>query len=54
MKKQGNRSIKMKIGKTECIYDNLDPQFVTSFEVDYMFEETQTFLIEVYDMDDPD
>ena len=53
MKKQGTRSIKHKIGKTECIYDNLNPHFVTSFEVDYLFEETQTFLMEAYDMDDP-
>ena len=54
MKKQGSRSVKQRIGKTECIYDNLNPEFVTSFEVDYLFEETQTFLIEAYDMDDPD
>ena len=54
MKKQGSRSVKQRIGTTECIYDNLNPEFVTSFEVDYLFEETQTFLIEAYDMDDPD
>ena len=39
-------------GRTECIFDNLNPHFVTNFEVDYMFEENQTFLIEAYDMDD--
>jgi hypothetical protein len=27
------------IGKTEVIWDNHDPDFVTSFEVDYFFEE---------------
>ena len=53
MKKQGTKSIKHKIGTTECIYDSLNPHFVTSFEVDYLFEETQTFLMEAYDMDDP-
>lgn len=52
MKKQGTRPMKHKIGRTECIYDNLDPNFVTSFTVEYFFEETQTFLIEAYDMDD--
>jgi uncharacterized alpha/beta hydrolase family protein len=30
----------------------LNPEFVTSFELDYYFEETQTFLVEGYDMDD--
>jgi hypothetical protein len=52
MKKQGNKTMKMKIGQTECIYDNLNPNFVTNFEVDYLFEDTQTFFIEAYDMDD--
>lgn len=46
--------MKKKIGQTECIYDSLNPEFVTSFSVDYLFEESQTFLIECYDMDDPD
>lgn len=44
--------MKVKIGQTECIYDNLNPQFVTNFDVDYHFEDTQTFMIEAYDMDD--
>ena len=52
LKKQGNRSMKQQIGKTECIYDNLNPEFVTNIEVDYLFEDTQTFIIEAYDMDD--
>ena len=52
LKKQGNRTIKQKVGRTECIFDNLNPDFVKSFEVDYLFEETQTFLMEAYDMDD--
>jgi len=30
----------------------LNPDFVKSFDVDFMFEEVQTFLIEAYDMDD--
>ena len=40
------------MGRTETIYDNLNPVFVTNIEVDYKFEEQQTFLIEAYDMDD--
>lgn len=32
--------------------DNLDPKFVTSFTVEYFFEERQKFKVEVYDMDD--
>lgn len=52
LKKQGSRTIKMKRGRTECIFDNLNPRFVTNFPVDYFFEETQTFLVEAYDMDD--
>ena len=40
LKKQGTRTIKQFRGRTECIYDNLNPEFVTMFEVDYFFEET--------------
>jgi len=54
LKKRGSQVMKMKIGKTECIYDNLNPIFVTNLNVDYLFEETQTFLVEAYDMDDAD
>ena len=52
LRKQGTRTVKQARGKTECIYDNLNPEFVTSFEVDYYFEETQTFLVEAYNMND--
>ena len=52
IKKQGTKNIRVKLGRTECIYDNLNPHFVTQFEVDYHFEENQQFLIEAYDMDD--
>jgi hypothetical protein len=30
----------------------LNPHFVTNIEVDYHFEEQQTFLLEAYDLDD--
>lgn len=40
------------IGRTEVIMDNLDPKFVTSFQVEYHFEERQKFKIDAYDVDD--
>jgi hypothetical protein len=40
------------IGRSEVIWDNHEPDFVKSFEVDYLFEESQKFYLEVYDMDD--
>ena len=52
MKSHGTKTLKQKIGQTECIFDNLNPDFVTKVEVDYYFEENQSFLIEAYDMDD--
>ena len=44
--------MRVKLGRTECIFDNLNPHFVTNFDVDYMFEENQQFLVEAYDIDD--
>lgn len=32
--------------------DNLNPNFVKGFQVDYKFEERQKFKIEAYDVDD--
>ena len=40
------------IGRTEVIMDNLNPKFVTSFSVEYRFEEKQRFRIKAYDIDD--
>ena len=40
------------IGQTECILDSMNPEFVTSIDVEYRFEENQKFIIEVYDADD--
>jgi len=34
---KGNR--KTRVGNTECILDNLNPEFVTTIEVNYHFEE---------------
>lgn len=41
-----------RIGLTEVISDNLDPAWVKSFDVQYHFEQRETFKVEVYDVDD--
>ena len=40
------------IGKTEVIHDNLNPEFVRKILVDYHFEQSDRFKVEVYDSDD--
>lgn len=45
---------KKQIGTTEVISDSLNPQWVQSMDVDYMFETQQTFLIQIYDADSAD
>jgi hypothetical protein len=45
-------SVWHEIGRTEVIMDNLNPKFVTSFTVEYHFEEHQKFKVEVFDIDD--
>lgn len=53
LKKSSNgQHFKQMLGRTEVIYDNLNPTFVKNFNVEYYFETTQNFLIEAYDMDD--
>ena len=37
--------------RTECIDDNLNPDFVKKFVIDYYFEEVQHIKFEVYDLD---
>lgn len=48
------RNQRVKVGMTECILDNLNPEFVTNIQADYKFEENQNFIIEVYDADNMD
>ena len=48
-KKPGGYSL---IGMTEVIKDNLNPEWVTCFDVSYKFEEQQIFSVAVYDIDD--
>ena len=38
-------------GKTEQIENNLNPDFVTHFPLDYFFEKEQRIKVEVYDVD---
>ena len=40
------------LGKTEVIMDNLDPEWVKSFEVNYHFEKREYYKVVVYDIDD--
>ena len=37
-------------GRTEVIWDNLNPEFATKFMVDYRFEVQQKLKFEVYDI----
>jgi hypothetical protein len=46
------KAMRQMIGRTETIWDCHEPDFVKQFEIDYYFEETQKFVLEVYDMDD--
>ena len=39
------------MGETEQINNNLNPQFVKSFEVSYFFEREQMLKFELYDVD---
>eukprot|EP01006_Ploeotia_vitrea_P060002 TRINITY_DN75131_c0_g1_i1.p1 TRINITY_DN75131_c0_g1~~TRINITY_DN75131_c0_g1_i1.p1 ORF type:complete len:705 (+),score=70.83 TRINITY_DN75131_c0_g1_i1:34-2148(+) len=42
----------VQLGKTEVVWDNLNPHFTTPINVDYHFETNQTLIFKVYDMDD--
>lgn len=41
-----------KIGQTEVINDNLNPQWVTKITVDFHFEQQERFKVQVFDCDD--
>ena len=41
----------IKLGETERIDDNLNPDFVKTFLIDYFFEKEQWMKFEVYDVD---
>ena len=49
---EGKEKTKKLVGQTECIKDNLNPEFVTAIDVTFLFEENQNYLVEVYDADD--
>ena len=51
MKRGGHNAKHQEIGRTEVIWDNLNPVFVKKFVVDYYFEEIQPIKFEVYDID---
>jgi len=39
------------VGRTEIVWNNLNPNFVKKFVIDYFFEEAQKLRFEVYDAD---
>jgi len=41
------------LGLTEIVWDNLNPDFITTFTLDYHFEEQTYLFFKVYDSDDP-
>lgn len=41
-----------KIGQTEVVKDNLNPEFIQTVETQYHFETMERFRVEVYDCDD--
>ena len=49
------KDLKMKaytfIGKTETIWNNLNPEFTKNFTIDYFFEREQYLMFKVYDND---
>ena len=45
---------RVRIGESEVIYDNLNPDFSKSFQVDFIFETHQYFKVEVRDIDSKD
>ena len=50
-KKDNKNETWKKVGNTEIIHDNLNPEFVTKVIVDWHFEEPEMFKAEVYDSD---
>lgn len=40
-------------GRTETISNSVEPMFVTSFELEFLFEEQQTIKAEIYNEVDP-
>mmetsp|Transcript_27236 Transcript_27236/g.36400 ORF Transcript_27236/g.36400 Transcript_27236/m.36400 type:complete len:212 (+) Transcript_27236:172-807(+) len=42
-----------KLGSTATMPENLDPNFVEEFEINYLFERNQIIRVEIYDEDDP-
>merc|ERR1712038_901649 len=51
IKRGGHNAKYQEIGRSEVIWDNLNPEFTKKFVVDYYFEEVQPIKFEVYDID---
>ena len=39
------------MGQTEIIHDNLNPKWVTKIMIDFHFEQSEKFKVQVYDSD---
>lgn len=52
IKTNGGKKMLQQLGRTECIFDSPNPKFVTNINVEFYFETTQHFQIDIYDMDD--
>lgn len=50
IKEHGSKNFR-EFGRTETIRDNLNPDFVHKFVVEYHFEEMQNLRFEIYDID---
>jgi hypothetical protein len=52
LERYGNDTEWQSIGLTECIWDNLNPDFITSFTLDFHFEEQKYLQFKVFDIND--
>ena len=43
---------KVKIGLSDIVVNNQDPEFLKAITMDYFFEEQQKMMVDVYDADD--
>ena len=50
-KRDGPQEPLKKVGETETLNNNLNPDFARSFQVDYFFEKEQELLFEMWDDD---
>lgn len=52
--KSEHESIWQCLGRTETVWNNLNPDFLKFFKVNYYFEKNQFIRLEIYEQDDND